>query len=180
MRHFPLYLLLLATAPLQASAQSPAGAPVADPAVGTVRALWQQITAYITTVAEELPDSTYGYRPTPEVRSFAQLIGHVAGAQYLFCAAALGEAGQDEDAIEETSTTKPQLVAALKASTQYCERAYGQSDDATQARTRLFGQERTRFFALTMNAMHNAEHYGNLVTYLRLNGIVPPSSRPRS
>jgi uncharacterized damage-inducible protein DinB len=145
--------------------------------VSTIRTLWEQPTAYITTVAEELPESTYAFRPTPEVRSVGQLIGHVAGAQYLFCAAALGEPARQEDAIEKTRTKKAELVAALKASTEYCARAYGQTDPAAQQRTKLFGQEHTKLFVLGLNATHNAEHYGNIVTYLRLNGIVPPSSR---
>jgi uncharacterized damage-inducible protein DinB len=167
--------LVLAGAPLAAQTQKTASA--ANPAVSTARMLWQQPTAYITTVAEELPDSLYAFRPTPEVRSFGQLIGHVAGAQYLICAAALGEPAREEDEIEKTRTAKAELVAALKASTEYCTRAYGQTDRAAQQRTKLFGQEGTRLFALGLNATHNAEHYGNLVTYLRLKGIVPPSSR---
>jgi hypothetical protein len=101
----------------------------------------------------------------------------VAGAQYLICAAALGEPARREDDIEKTRTRKADLVAALKASTQYCTKAYAQTDRSAQQATKLFGQERTRLFALGLNANHNAEHYGNLVTYLRLNGIVPPSSR---
>ena len=180
MRQAFLCFLLLPLGAVPAAAQSPAGPPAADPAVSTVRTLWQQFATWITTVAEELPDSSYAYRPTPEVRSFAQLFGHIAGSQYLFCAAALGEPNREEDAVEKSQTTKADLVAALKASTQYCERAYAQSDSAARAGTSLFGQERTRFFALTMNATHDGEHYGNLVTYLRLNGIVPPSSRPSS
>jgi hypothetical protein len=68
-------------------------------------------------------------------------------------------------------------VAALKASTQYCSKAYAQTDGAAQGKTKLFGQERTRLYALGLNATHDAEHYGNIVTYLRVNGIVPPSSR---
>jgi uncharacterized damage-inducible protein DinB len=149
----------------------------ANPAVSTARMLWEPLVGYITTAAEELPESTYAYRPTPEVRSFGQLVGHVAGAQYLICAAALGDPPRKEDDIEKTRKTKADLVAALKASTQYCTRAYGQTDKAAQQKTKLFGQERTRLFALGLNATHDGEHYGNIVTYLRLNGIVPPSSR---
>ncbi len=177
----PSLLLLsitLGAAPL--SAQAPPAGAASNPAVNTSRVLWTQITGYITTAAEELPESTYAYRPTPEVRSFGQLIGHVAGAQYLFCAAAVGDAERAEDEIERTRTTKAALLAALKASTEYCGKAYAQTDAAAQQRTRLFGQSQTRLFALALNATHNAEHYGNIVTYLRLNGIVPPSSRSRS
>lgn len=173
-----LVTLLVAVSSAPALAQR--GDAAAGSAVGTTRMLWEQITGYITTAAEELPESTYAYRPTPEVRSFGQLIGHVAGAQYLICAAALGEPAREEDEIEKTRTGKADLVAALKASTQYCARAYSQTDQAVQGQTRLFGQQRTRLYALILNATHNGEHYGNIVTYLRMNGIVPPSSRPAS
>jgi uncharacterized damage-inducible protein DinB len=159
------------------AAQTGSAGTSGNPAVSTARLLWEQPTQYITAVAEELPESTYAYRPTPEVRSFGQLIGHVAGAQYLICAAALGDPPRQEDDIEKTRTRKADLVAALKASTQYCTKAYAQTDRAAQGATKLFGQERTRLYALGLNANHNAEHYGNIVTYLRLNGIVPPSSR---
>jgi uncharacterized damage-inducible protein DinB len=169
----PALVLVLAG---PAAAQAPAPA-MADPAVGTSRALWQQVTSQVTAIAEEVPDSLYAFKPTPEVRSFGQLFGHIAGAQYLFCAAALGEPARAEDAVEKSTTTKAGLVEALKASTAYCERAYAQSDAAAQAATKLFGQERTRLWALGMNAIHNGEHYGNLVTYLRINRIVPPASR---
>jgi len=158
-------------------ATAPGFAQEGNLAVATTRTLWEPMIGYITTVAEELPESTYAYKPTPEVRSFGQMIGHVAGAQYMFCATALGEPNRAEDAIEKTRKTKAELVAALKASTQYCGRAYAQTDKAAQQKVKLFGQERTRLFTLGLNATHDAEHYGNLVTYLRLNKIVPPSSR---
>jgi uncharacterized damage-inducible protein DinB len=163
---------LAAIAPLAAQTSSSA-----DAAVSTTRMLWEQQTAYITTAAQELPESTYAYRPTADVRTFGQLIGHVAGAQYLICAAAMGEPPREEDEIERSRTSKGDLVAALKASTEYCGRAYAQTDRAAQQKTKLFGQERTRLYALGLNATHNAEHYGNIVTYLRMNRIVPPSSR---
>ena len=170
-------LSALALAVVPAGAHAQAGDTAANPAVSTTRMLWEQLTGYITTAAAELPESTYSYRPTPAVRSFGQLIGHVAGAQYLICAAAMGEPPREEDEIERSRTSKAELLAALKASTEYCGRAYQQTDRAAQQGTKLFGQERTRLYALGLNATHNAEHYGNIVTYLRLNGIVPPSSR---
>jgi uncharacterized damage-inducible protein DinB len=174
-----LLLLALSLVGLQAplTAQNQKAGGTANAAVSTARMLWEQPTQYITTIAEELPESTYAYRPTPEVRSLGQMIGHVAGAQNLLCAAALGEPTKAEDEIERTRTTKAGLVAALKASTKYCARAYAQTDRAVEQMTKVFGQERTRLYALGLNANHNAEHYGSLVTYLRLNGIVPPSSR---
>jgi len=165
------FLLLAGSAHAQANS--------ANPAVNTSRQLWEQLTGYITTAAQDLPESLYAYRPTPQVRTFGQLFGHLAGAQYMFCATALGDSARAEDTIEKTVTSKVELVAALKASTEYCQRAYAQTDQAALQPVKLFGQDRTRLFALMINATHNGEHYGNIVTYLRLNGIVPPSSRPR-
>ena len=173
-----LLAITLTAAPLWAQAQR--AEPTAGPAVSTVRVLWQQLTGYITEAADEVSEAQYAYRPTPDVRSFGQLIGHVAGAQYLMCAAALGEPARSEDEIERTRTAKADLLSALRASTEYCARAYAQSDAASQQPTQLFGEERSRLYALALNATHNAEHYGNIVTYLRLNGMIPPSSRRRS
>jgi uncharacterized damage-inducible protein DinB len=175
----PAGLILAALASAGALTPASAQTATAGPAVTTARSLWEPMIGYITTVAEELPESKYAYRPTAEVRTLGQLIGHVAGAQYLICGAALGDPPREEDAIEKTRTKKAELVSALKASTEYCNRAYAQTDQAAQQKTKLFGQERSRLWALGLNATHDAEHYGNIVTYLRINGIVPPSSRQR-
>ena len=171
-----LITLLLAVAVPPAGALAQPAAP-ANPAVTTARELWQGMTAYITMAAEELSEAQYAYKPVATVRSFGQLVGHVAGAQYMICAAALGDPPRGEDDIERTKTSKADLVAALKASTEYCNRAYAQSDAAAQQATELFGQQRSRLHALGLNATHNAEHYGNIITYMRMNGLVPPSSR---
>ena len=168
---FSLLLLFVVAAPARAQAHD------SHASVNAVRALWEQITGYITQVAEETPEADYGYRPTESVRSIGEMIAHVAGAQNLMCAAALGDAPRAEDEIERSTTTKADLVAALEASTAYCAKAYAQSDAELQAPAELFGQRQTRFYAVTLNATHNGEHYGNLITYLRMQGIVPPSSR---
>jgi uncharacterized damage-inducible protein DinB len=149
-----------------------------NPGVSANRAVWELLSGYVLQSAEQMPDTAYAFRPTPEVRTFGQLIGHVAGAQYMMCAAALGEAEKAEDDIEKTKTSKADLVTALKASSDYCRRAYSQSDASASASTKLFGQTQTRMFALAINASHDGEHYGNIVTYFRIKGMVPPSSRP--
>lgn len=160
-----------------ACAQSQAAAPTTSPAFAASTALWKAMTGHFTTAAEEGSDSLYAFRPVEGVRSFGELVGHVAGAQYMFCAMALGEEVPPEGAVEESMKSKADLVAALKASTEYCNRAYALTDDQLTAPVTIFGQENTRMGALVMNSNHNAEHYGNMVVYLRLNGIVPPSSR---
>lgn len=168
-------LLLLALVPAPAFAQ---GAPSgnANGAVGEVAAMYRQGAAYILAAAEQMPEAEYGFKPTPEVRSFGQLIGHVTNAQFMICAAALGESSPATQNYEQV-TEKAALVEGLRASTAVCDRAYAQSDEAAAQVTRLFGQERTRLGALMLNAVHDFEHYGNLITYMRLKGMVPPSSQ---
>lgn len=171
------FLTLVLAAALPGALQAQSAAPAPNAAVGTARELWKSVTDYITMAANEVPEAQYGYRPVATVRSFGQLIAHIAGAQNLMCAAALGDPARDEDEIERTKTSKAELVAALRASTEYCGKAYAQSDAAAQQQTKLFGGDRSRLYALGLNAMHNGEHYGNIITYLRMQGIVPPSSR---
>ena len=143
------------------------------------RALWKSNVAYLNQVADELPESLYGYRPTPDVRTFGELLGHIAGSQKMFCAMALGDKVPGEGDVENTAKTKAAIVAALKESNTYCERAYSLEDSKLTPKVDIFGEQRSKFYALIMNASHNGEHYGNIVTYMRMNKLVPPSSRPR-
>ncbi len=170
--------LVLCAAP--AAAQQTVSAVTPNPtfAVGTTKSMWEAMTNYIIKAAEQMPEADYAFKPTKDVRTFGQLIGHVAGAQNMFCAAALGEKAASEDDIEKSTTTKAGLVAALKASSENCQRAYAQSDASSEAATMLFGTSFTRLRVLVMNATHNSEHYGNIVTYMRIKGMVPPSSQP--
>lgn len=159
------------------------GAPLAaqsssSGAVAVANSVWSSTIDYIIKSAEQMPEANYSFKPTPEVRSFGQLIGHVAGAQYVYCSAAMGDKQANEGDIEKTKTSKADLVAAIKASTEYCKRAYMQSDFSARAMTKVFGEDRSRLYALVGNASHDAEHYGNIVTYLRMNKMVPPSSQP--
>ncbi len=110
----PARLRFLFPCRARAAITSSAGAQQTNPAVETTRMLWQQMTGYVTQAAEDVPESLYGYRPTALVRSFGELIGHVAGAQNLICAAALGEPARSEDEIERSQTTKAGLIAAAR------------------------------------------------------------------
>ena len=166
-----LTMLVFAASPSFAQSTSP---------VAASRMLWQDVVNYIVQSAMDMPEDKYSYKPTPAVRSFGELIGHVAGAQDMFCAVALGEKPPAEDAVEKMATTKDALVQALKASIEHCRRAYAQSDADATGMVDVFGQKQSRLFVLMVNATHDNEHYGNIVTYLRMNGMVPPSSRPRS
>jgi hypothetical protein len=144
------------------------------------RALWKGNIGYITLAADELSESLYSYRPTPDVRTFGELFAHIAGSQKMYCAMALGDKVPGEGDIEKTAKTKTAIVAALKESNTYCEKAYALQDDKLTAPVDVFGEKHPRFYALIANASHDGEHYGNIVTYMRLNKMVPPSSRPRA
>ena len=150
----------------------------AQGAVAETRALWADAIHNVVDAAKDMPETKYGYRPIAGVRTFGELIGHVAGTQDMICAIVLGQKPQAEDAVEKTAKTKDALVAALEKSNKSCDAAYALSDAAAAGKVELFGVQHTRLGALILNAMHDGEHYGNLVTYLRMNGMVPPSSKP--
>jgi uncharacterized damage-inducible protein DinB len=164
-------VLGLALAASPALAQAPS-------ATSQARELWQGVTGYLVEAANDMPENLYSFRPTPEVRTFGELIAHVAGAQRMFCAMAMGEKPPAESAVEQQARTKAAIVSALKESNTYCDRAYSQADAATSGTVEVFGQQRTKLYALLMNATHDNEHYGNVVTYLRMNKMIPPSSKP--
>jgi uncharacterized damage-inducible protein DinB len=174
-----LSALVVSTASLTHVATAQKAQPVAgDAGVAAIRALWQQQSGFLLRAAEQMPDSEYAFKPVASVRTFGQIIGHVAGSQNLMCAAALGEPAKSEDDIEKSVTTKAGLIAALRASNEYCRRAYAQSGAAAARSTMLFDEKQSRMFALALNTTHDGEHYGNVVTYFRIRGMTPPSSQP--
>ena len=177
MRPTSLLLVVALASPAFAQSAQQAGAPKAasHSAVADTRALWQQLSGFVLQSAIDVPEDKYGFKPTPAVRSFGELFAHVAGAQSMFCAIALGQTPPAEDAVK--ATTKQALIDALKKSNADCDKAYAQSDADAGGQVNLFGQQKSRLYALMMNATHDGEHYGNLITYLRLNGMIPPSSR---
>jgi len=141
-----------------------------------VRSDYKQIRDYFIRAAEKMSEDDYAFRPTPEVRTFAQQIAHVADDQYNLCAPARGETRKAAyRAIEESLSTKAELVPALKAAFAYCDVAYDALTDASGLEPSL-GRDRNRFSMLNWNLWHTWEHYGNVVVYLRMKGLVPPSS----
>lgn len=144
-----------------------------------IKTLFGGVANNVVRAAEKMPEENYAFKPVPEVRSFGQLIGHIADSQFMICSAAKGEK-RAPAAVEKTKTSKADLVSALKESVAYCDAVYAETTDAKGAETiKMFGRDRTRAAALIMNLSHSNEHYGNLVTYMRSKGLVPPSSEPR-
>lgn len=141
---------------------------------------WVTVSKYLARSAAAVPESSYSYKPTTTVRSFGQIVAHVAGSQMMFCAASLGETVPEEDAFEKRNMSKTELVRALDESNTYCARAYEQKASELDGPVDIFGQHVTRGALLIYNATHDNEHYGNIVTYMRMLGMVPPSSQPAS
>jgi len=168
--------LALAEVPKTAA---PVAAVPANPVSQPMNFLYDRIKKFLVESAEAMPDKDYGFKPTSDVRSFAQLIGHVADSQYMFCSAVKHEAQPKKD-LEKTITDKAGLKKALGEAFAYCDPVYAQNTDASLSQSvELFGGKRgplNKFTALNINIAHDNEHYGNIVTYLRLKKIVPPST----
>ena len=153
-------------------------APFGAPLVAHEKEIYGGVKRILLRAADKMPEEQYSFRPTEAVRAFGQIIGHIADSQYFFCSLALGETNPSTK-IEKTKTSKAELVAALKEAFAYCDRAYGAMTEATAIRTvPLFGGETPKLGVLGVNSLHSVEHYGNLVTYMRMKGIVPPTSEP--
>ena len=175
MNQLNLAWLVLPVAAGCALAQS---AAPANPISVSVKAIYTIVKTDVLKAAEKMPEANYSFKPTPEVRSFGQIVGHVADAQYFFCSTAAGKSDQGPG-VEKNSTTKADLVAGLKAAFAYCDKVYDGMSDASAAETiKFLGRDAPRITALNYNSAHMDEHYGNIVTYMRIKGLVPPSSEP--
>jgi uncharacterized damage-inducible protein DinB len=157
-------------------AQEKAAAAPANPITMSERGVYGFISGAVVSAAQKMPEENYSFKPTPEVRSFGQLVGHVADASYMFCSQASGEANPSKD-IEKTKTSKADLVAALKDGVAYCNKAFAGMTDAKGAEmVKMFNFDLAKMTVLSLNTAHTDEHYGNMVTYMRLKGLVPPTS----
>lgn len=145
--------------------------------VATAKPFFDNMKSVITRSADLMPEADYAFKPVATVRTFGQLLGHLANENYDFCAAAKGAKNPNSVDFEKV-TVKAEMVLGLKAAFAYCDAAYTMSDATGAEDTALFGQKMTKLRVLVFNAIHDAEHYGNIVTYLRIKGLVPPSSAP--
>jgi uncharacterized damage-inducible protein DinB len=152
----------------------------ANPISDGVRDGWNSAKRNMLGSAKVMPEAKYGFKPVASVRTYGQILAHVAGANYEFCAGAKGEKTPfSEDHFEKTATTAAAITKALQDSIAYCDGAYTALTDSTAAQVvngPFGGGKQARAAILMGNTSHNNEHYGNLVTYLRINGLVPPSS----
>jgi uncharacterized damage-inducible protein DinB len=173
---------LLAAVP--AAAQTPPTQPPAAPAAAQppvtasagLKRLYTTVRGFVTRAADAMPEEHYGFKPTPEVRSFGELLAHIANTQYTFCTPPRKVANPNKVDLEKTATTKAALAAALKDAFAFCDPAYDGGDAALNEMVKMGTREIAADYALTFNVAHIFEHYGNIVTYMRLKGLVPPSS----
>lgn len=153
-----------------------------DPLAMSLTRLYEGVRRNLAESAELMPEAEYAFRPTPEVRSFGEILAHVAEAQFMYCAQAGGRANPNTETFEKTRKTKKDIVDALAASSAFCDEIYRGVDDAGMVALIEEGTpgQMPKAMPLMSNIAHDNEHYGNLVTYMRLKGIVPPSTARRT
>lgn len=147
-----------------------------NPLSDELRQAYADVKNNVIRSAEKMPEENYSFRPAPRVRTFGELLGHIAQEQYLFfCGPVKGEHKAAD--IEKTKTSKKDLIAALHESFEYCDGVYNSMTDAKLVEVvDVGGSKRTKSGLLWSNINHDTGHYGNIVTYLRIKGIVPPST----
>jgi uncharacterized damage-inducible protein DinB len=159
---------------------SVAGQNGADPVSESIRAQYELVKTNVVASAQQMPEDLYGFQATEEVRTFGELIGHLAFAQFNICAGLRGEANPraDEGNLEQTLHSKADLVRAIEEAFAFCDPAYAEATDASMGdQVQFFGNQAVRHYPMTFALVHAYEHYGNIVTYMRLNDMVPPSSQ---
>ena len=133
----------------------------------------------VVAAAEKMPAADYGFKPTSEVRTFGEVLGHIVDVQNMACSAIKGDANPSKEPTEKTAKTKDDWVQAVKISFEYCDGAFNALTDAKLIEKYKGARgEYPKSNAASLAVFHTSEHYGNLVVYLRLKGIVPPSSEP--
>ncbi|MGO9255049.1 MAG: DinB family protein [Bryobacteraceae bacterium] len=145
-------------------------AQTTNPVIAEMKQSYTTEKGYLTRAAAAMPQENYSFKPTPDIRTFAALLAHIADHQTRFCSTAMGTPKQGD---AESKTSKADLVAALAASYAVCDAAWDSITDANA--TEKVGQ-RTKLGTLLVDVIHSNEEYGYMAIYFRLKGIVPPST----
>jgi len=173
--------LISALIPVALAAQQPApAAPTTTPILDAVRAQSARFGRNMPAAAEAMPADKYAFKPTPGQMSFGELVLHVANSNNFLCSTAAGMAAPAKTTLTPTSP-HDSLVAAIRASFVHCDSALARVDESKLADQVPFygGRMASRFQALLSLSMDWADHYSQQAMYLRLNGLLPPSARPR-
>ena len=169
-------IVAMAGATTHQARQNPPVPPSLTTLSGGTMSLYRSIRLNLLEAAETMPEANYPFKPTPDVRTFGELIGHVSNTHYTFCAAGRAVPNPNQKNLE-TLTAKSDLVKALKESVAFCDAAYDKLTDAEMMAPAKWGETQiTKGYVLSFNIAHDNEHYGNIATYMRLKGLVPPST----
>jgi uncharacterized damage-inducible protein DinB len=181
--------MLFVTLSVPATAQTTDGGfdqALSTSMASTAKAMFATVRRDLADAADIMPPDDYAYQPHRDSRTFAALIGHVASANYFFCAMAKGAPPTSTPAATggyEKLTDKATLVKVLGESLAYCDSVYEGTTDAnfsdavtTPAIGPMKATPTLRGLVLMFNTAHNNEHYGNVIVYLRAKGHVPPST----
>ena len=161
--------VLTSLANAQQGMPNPIAAP--NPLTMTLSIFRSNMQDKIMKSADAMPESKYSYRPTKEVRSFGEILNHVGDISYILCSNVKGEATPGTAAAKGS---KAEIKAYLKGAFDYCDGVYsGFTDAHLNDPANFFGFKTNKMFILTQVGNHEALHYGNLVTYLRINGLEP-------
>jgi uncharacterized damage-inducible protein DinB len=179
-----MFNLLVGTGPACAQTTGAGYADALSPSLARVaNVMHETIRTNLADAAEEMPADQYGFQPAPQMRTFAQLVGHIINANLYFCSQAAGEHQAPSSLNYEQVSDKTALVKALQSALALCDRAYTGTTDGNYnapvvmaAGVGMGPAHTVRGAILTFNTAHNNEHYGNIVVYLRLKGLIPPST----
>lgn len=162
-------------APVVAHAQAPA-----NPVVASAHEIFERQTKFIAAAADEMPADKYSYHPTADQWSFGKIVSHVATVDFLVCSMISGTPAPQDQKVTETDT-KEKMASALQASFDFCSKALANLQDSQLGDTVKFfgGREAPRARALFELTGDLQDHYSQLAGYLRLNGLLPPSAKPR-
>lgn len=150
-----------------------------NPVVWSANTLYQRDAKNMVAAAEEMPEAKYSYRPTPDQWTFGKLVAHIAQSNGGLCGALSGTTAPATVNVSDTAS-KAELVAALKASFDFCSPVLHDLKDAKLGETiTVFHRTVPRATALLMLPTDLADHYSQMAAYLRLNGMLPPSAQPR-
>src|SRR5580692_8298314 len=145
-------------------------AQTTNPLIAETKGAYNAVKGYLSRAATAMPEEDYGFKPTPDIRTFGALVAHIADHQLNYCSTSRGAHKQGDAA---SKTTKADLVAALAASFAECDAAWDSITDANA--TEMVGQ-RSKLGTLILDVVHSNEEYGYMAIYFRLKGMVPPSS----
>jgi uncharacterized damage-inducible protein DinB len=176
MRSVRILAGVMALAALSMSAGPVRAQAGGDATATSIKMTYDMVKGYVTKAAAQVPEDKYSYQPTKEVRTMGRLFGHIANASALICNTASGmKASSSTDA--EKLATKAEIQKAVASAFATCDHAFTMLNAQNGGETiELFGMKFSRLGAMAFNNAHIFEHYGNIVTYMRINGMVPPSS----